>query len=355
MTTHYNLTSQLQAANISYTLEGGPNGDVVLGFLPMSHIYGVTLSLFQPLTFGSHVIVLPRFEEIQVLEAIQKYRVSHALLVPPLILRFIHSQNVKNYDISSMRSAMSGGAPLSPELATTFENKFPGCITIQGYGMTETTPNICTMRREEAKGRAGWVGKLIPTYQARLVREDGTDAPRGEAGEMWVRSPSVMKGYHNNREATVGTMALGGWFKTGDVLVRDEQGWFKVVDRVKELIKYKGFQVAPAELEALLLTHPKVVDAGVVGVYDKAEVTELPRAYIVAAEGVAKTEAEIAKFSEEVKAWVTARVAHHKRLRGGVVIVDVVPKSPSGKILRKDLRKRAQDEHDATVSTRARL
>lgn len=275
---------------------------------------------------------------------------THALFVPPVILRFIHSKNTPNYDLRSLRSVMSGGAPLSPELATTFEQRFPHCITIQGYGMTETTPNICTMRREEAVGRAGWVGKLIPTYQARLVLEDGSDAPRGQPGEMWVRSPSVMKGYHNNVAATTGTMALGGWFKTGDVLVRDEAGWFKVVDRVKELIKFKGFQIAPAELEALLLTHPRIVDCGVVGVDSKADATELVRAYIVAAEDVRQEELD--KFSEEVKAWVAARVAKHKRLSGGCFIVESVPKSPSGKILRKDLRKLAQQEFDSKLGAK---
>lgn len=241
MTTHYNFTSQLQAANVTYKLEGGPGGDIVLGFLPMSHIYGLTISLMQPLSFGSPVIVLPRFEETQVLKAIEYYKITHGLLVPPLILRFIHSPNVAKYDLSSLRTIMSGGAPLSPELATAFEKKFPGCVSIQGYGMcsalvktdwagmTESTPNICGMSRDDAigGGRQGWVGRLIPTYQARLVRDDGTDAPRGEAGELWVRSPSIMKGYHNNPTATAATMSLGGWFKTGDVLVRDEHGWFK--------------------------------------------------------------------------------------------------------------------------------
>jgi acyl-CoA synthetase (AMP-forming)/AMP-acid ligase II len=346
MTTHYNFTSQLQANNCSYHLETGPGGDVVLGFLPMSHIYGLTISLLQPLTFGAPVVVLPRFDEIPVLEAIQKYKVTHGLLVPPLILKFLHSPNTLKYDISSMRTIMSGGAPLSPELATAFEKKFPGCVSIQGYGMTETTPGITAMNRNDVLGgdRQGWVGRLLPTYQARLVQPDGTDAPRGSPGELWVRSPSVMKGYHNNPKATAETMALGGWFRTGDVLIRDEAGWYKVVDRVKELIKYKGFQVAPAELEALLLTHPKLVDAGVVGVYDAGEVTEMPRAYVVAADGIAK--AEHAALAKEVQAWVAARVAQHKKLRGGVILVDAIPKSPSGKILRKDLRKRAQDEYE---------
>lgn len=173
---------------------------------------------------------------------------THALLVPPLVLLFVHSKNLQNYDLSSLRTIMSGAAPLSPELCEAFIKRLPNTIIIQGYGMTETTPNICTMKREEARPRAGWVGRLLPTYQARLVRpEDGldADAAAGESGELWVRGPSVMKGYHANPEATVGTMAPGGWLRTGDILIRDNMGWFKVVDRLKELIKYKGYQGKP--------------------------------------------------------------------------------------------------------------
>jgi acyl-CoA synthetase (AMP-forming)/AMP-acid ligase II len=243
MTSHWNMTSQLQASNVTFTqLESGK--DVVIGFLPMSHIYGVTLSLFQPISFGCAVVILPRFEEASVLTAMQRYRVTVALLVPPLVLTFVQSKNLDKYDLSTVRVIMSGAAPLSPELSAAFMKRLPNSVIVQGYGMTETTPNICTMNRDEAIGREGWVGRLCPTYQARLVREDGSDcdADAGESGELWVRGPSVMKGYHANPTATVGAMAPGGWFRTGDVLVRDNKGWYKVVDRIKELIKYKGYQ-----------------------------------------------------------------------------------------------------------------
>ncbi|EKD01238.1 AMP binding protein [Trichosporon asahii var. asahii CBS 8904] len=197
------------------------------------------------------------------------------------------------------------------------------------------------------EGRKGSCGRLIPTYEARLVQEDGSDAPEGGRGELWVRGPSVMtRGYHRNPEATAKTMN-GDWFMTGDVAVRDPEGWYTIVDRVKELIKYKGFQVPPAELEALLLTHPDVVDAGVVGVWVEEQATELPRAYIVARPGLipeqGREEAR-SKFGKEIAAWVAGRVAQHKKLRGGVKVIDAIPKSPSGKILRKDLRVVAQEE-----------
>jgi acyl-CoA synthetase (AMP-forming)/AMP-acid ligase II len=273
--------------------------------------------------------------------------------VPPITIVLLNSPNVAKYDLSTVTTVMCGAAPLSTELLNAFIARvFPSAVVVQGYGMTETTPNIVTFPRELAKGHEGYVGRLMPSYQARLVEEDGTDAPQGGPGELWVRGPSVMKGYHDNVEATLNTIAPGGWLKTGDIISINPEGWFSVVDRKKELIKYKGFQVAPAELEGLLIQHPRVLDAGVVGVNDDSQATELPRAYIVAADN-ASTPADLAA---EVAAWVASKAASHKHLRGGIVVVDVIPKSPSGKILRKNLRIRAQEDKDVVHrSTRAKL
>ncbi|EJT49156.1 AMP binding protein [Trichosporon asahii var. asahii CBS 2479] len=336
MTTHYNMTSQLQAVNQAYqSLESGK--DTVLGILPFSHIYGLTVVLLQPLTVGVPVVVLPKFDEIPVLSAIQKFKITHGLIVPPILIVLLHSQNVKNYDLSSL----------------AFNKIHPHISLTQGYGMTETSPVITTMTSEHSASHPGYVGTLIPTFEARLVRGEGEDdAGIGERGELWVRSPSVMKDYFKNQKATDGTMS-GEWYKTGDVLVRDADGWLKVVDRVKELIKYKGFQVPPAELEALLLQHEKVVDSGVVGVWEESQATELPRAYIVAKPGLLKTPADKAKLEAEVSAWVASKVANHKKLRGGCIVIEAIPKSPSGKILRKDLRVRAEGER--AKETRAKL
>nr|WLW11164.1 putative coumaryl-CoA ligase [Trichosporon asahii] len=352
MTTHYNMTSQLQAVNKAYqSLESGK--DTVLGILPFSHVYGLTVVLLQPLTVGVPVVVLPKFDEIPVLSAIQKFKITHGLIVPPILIVLLHSQNVKNYDLSSLRTLMSGAAPLSGELIQAFNKIHPHISLTQGYGMTETSPVITTMTSEHSASHPGYVGTLIPTFEARLVRGEGEDdAGIGERGELWVRSPSVMKGYFKNQKATDGTMS-GEWYKTGDVLVRDADGWLKVVDRVKELIKYKGFQVPPAELEALLLQHEKVVDSGVVGVWEESQATELPRAYIVAKPGLLKTPADKAKLEAEVSAWVASKVANHKKLRGGCIVIEAIPKSPSGKILRKDLRVRAEGER--AKETRAKL
>ncbi|OCF37159.1 AMP-binding protein [Kwoniella heveanensis CBS 569] len=349
-TSHHNITSQIQAFNCSY--EPIKYKDVILAMLPFSHIYGLTVTLHQPLTVNGTVVILPKFEEASVLKAIERFKVTWALVVPPMLIALLHSPNVAKHDISTIRGFMSGAAPLSSDLIHAFERKYPHIKVTQGYGLTETSPVSHVMTLEESKGHDGHIGRVLPTYQARLVdQESGKDVEKGQRGELWLRGPSVMKGYWRNQEATSGVFALGGWFKTGDVATVDNNGYFSIVDRVKELIKYKGFQVPPAELEALLLTHPEVTDVGVIGIYSKAEATELPRAYVVPAGGLASLPTTEAKqeFSEKIVKWVSDKVANHKRLRGGVILLDVVPKSPSGKILRKDLRARAVKEEEEGV------
>jgi acyl-CoA synthetase (AMP-forming)/AMP-acid ligase II len=344
MTTHHNITTQIQTTiPVFEALQSGR--DAILGFLPLNHIYGTIYMLLLPIAYGIPTVLLPRFDEIAVLKAIEKHRVTLPLFVPPVVLRFMQSPNVDKYDLSSMRVVMSAAAPLQEDLCGAFEAKF-NVKVIQAYGMTEATPGITSMNSGMAAGRSGWSGRLMPTYQARLVTEEGEDAPLGQPGELWVRSPNIMKGYHGKDNC----FEPGGWFRTGDVAVIDPQGWYKIVDRMKELIKYKGLQVAPAELEALLLEHPEIVDAGVIGVYDKSQVTELPRAYVVAAPG-----ADVARLPANVDKWVAGRVAQHKKLRGGIVVIDEIPKSPSGKILRKELRTRAEQEWEGAEKQKAKL
>jgi len=193
------------------------------------------------------------------------------------------------------------------------------------------------------------VGLLLPNLEARLVIDgegDGNvDAKVGEPGELWIRGPTVMKGYLNNVAATKDCITHDKWFKTGDIAIRDPEGYFYIIDRRKELIKYKGFQVPPAELESVLLTHPDVADVAVIGVESAKEATELPRAYIVPARPDSiKTDAEMTALALAVQKWIQTKVARHKFLRGGVVIIDAVPKSAAGKILRRELRERAKQE-----------
>lgn len=351
-TTHHNLTSQLQALNAgARQLHSGV--DVVLGVLPFSHIYGLGMNFLQPLTRGVPVVVLPRFQEIPALAAIEKYRITHALIVPPIIVTLLNSPNVAKYDLSSLKTVVSGAAPLGGEIAAAFAKLIPGVNVLQAYGNTETSPVVLTAHAEEfaqTPGSVATCGRLLPFYQARIVSETG-DVGVGQRGELWVRGPTVMKGYLNNPAATASAVVEGGWYRTGDVVVRDEKGWYKVVDRVKELIKYKGFQVPPAELEALLLQHPEVIDAGVIGVYDAAQATELPRAYIVPRQRLGAREERV--LVKHVADWVAGRVANHKKLRGGVVVVDAIPKSAAGKILRKELRALAErDEKSGPAEAR---
>lgn len=204
-------------------------------------------------------------------------------------------------------------------------------------GLTETSPLTHAMRITHARGRQGTVGQLLPTYEARLIDvETGKDVEVGEAGELWVRGPSVMKGYYNNPTATANTFE-GRWFKTGDSARIDKEGYYSIVDRLKELIKYKGYQggsscrvslikVAPAELEAMLLTHPDVADAAVIGIWVEDQATELPRAYVVPRSAIPKGR-EREDFSKEIVSWMSQHVAQHKRLRGGCVLIDTIPKS----------------------------
>ncbi|CAK9783862.1 putative AMP binding protein [Cutaneotrichosporon oleaginosum] len=348
MTTHHNFTSQLQALKVA--CQQLTPQDAMLAFVPLSHTYGSTMVLQQPFSMGCPVVLLPKFEEQAALAAIEKYKITHGLIVPPIVIVLLHSELVPKYDLRSLRTLMCAAAPLGDELTKAFESRFPNCVVTQGYGLTETTPIITCLTGEEVVGRSGWVGRLLPTYEARLVDPDGNDVTTPlERGELWVRGPSVMKGYHKNPAATANTFH-DGWFKTGDVLIRSEDGWYKVVDRVKELIKYKGFQVPPAELEALLMTHPKIKDTAVVGIYDKSQATELPTAYVVVGSDVDTSDEGRAAFDKEIQAWVAARAARHKRLGGGVWIVDEIPKSPSGKILRRFLRDKGQAERDARVA-----
>lgn len=226
MTTHYNFTSQMQA--LMPAVQPLKPGDCMLAFVPLSHVYGTTMVLQQPLSMGAASVLLPRFEEKAALEAIQKYKIIHGLIVPPIVITLLHSPLVPDYDLTSLKTLMCAAAPLGPDLIAAFEKRLPNCRITQGYGLTETTPIITCLTGAEVEGRAGWVGRLLPTYEARLVDGEGKDVPNGERGELWVRGPCVMKGYHNNPASTAKTMHED-WFMTGDVLVRSDDGWYMVV------------------------------------------------------------------------------------------------------------------------------
>ena len=267
---------------------------------------------------------MPRFELPAFLSMLQEHRITRAYAVPPIVLALAKHPLVDEFDLSSVEYVLSGAAPLSADLEVACAGRL-GCRMQQGYGMTEASPVTHLVGDDAAGQTPGSIGQTVPNTECRIV-ELGTDedvAP-GEAGELWIRGPQVMKGYLNQPEATAHTINAEGWLRTGDVGRVDENGAFWIVDRVKELIKYKGYQIAPAELEALLLTHPEIADAAVIPVQDD-EAGEVPKAFVVGS-----------VTADEVTAFVAERVAPYKKLRA-VEVIDEIPKSPSGKILRRVL------------------
>ncbi|CAE6437667.1 unnamed protein product [Rhizoctonia solani] len=351
-TTHHNINTVLTICRGAFP---GmiPGKDAMLGILPFYHIYGCVKLVHYPFTLGVPVVVSPPFNPDEFCSYIEKYKITAALIVPPVLVVLASHPAVEKYNISTLRFFFSGAAPLGPELQSRVQQRLrsrgANLVITQGYGLTETSPTCTLLPLEWAERKVGCAGELLPNLEARLVAEDGTDAKEGEPGEFWLRGPTVMKGYLNNPTATANSITPDGWFKTGDIAVRDSEGFFTIVDRLKELIKYKGFQVPPADLENVLLTHPDIIDVGVIGVHSEEQATELPRAYVVHRAGYNsfKSQAERDAFGKEVQAWIQSKVAKHKFLRGGVSVIEAIPKSAAGKILRRQLRDLAKKELDA--------
>jgi 4-coumarate--CoA ligase len=303
--------------------------EVALAALPFFHIYGMQVLMNGLLSNGVTTVTMPRFDMAEALQAVQDFKVTRFFAVPPIVLGLANSPAVDEYDTSSIRQVFSGAAPLGAELAAKAAARL-GCEVVQGFGMTELSP--VSHSTVEGDYRPGTSGVTISNTESRIVDPDtGEDQPIGGRGELWVRGPQVMTGYLNNPTATAATIDAEGWLHTGDIAVIDEYGHMSIVDRMKELIKFKGFQVAPAELEALLITHPKIADVAVIGIPDD-EAGEIPKAFVTEAPGSSIT-------LEEIQALVGDNLVSYKQIREFEVI-EVIPKSASGKILRKDLRNR---------------
>ncbi|MPQ97743.1 AMP-binding protein [Modestobacter sp. I12A-02628] len=329
MLTHASVGVNLEQIHAMHRT--GP-GDRIVAVLPFFHIYGMTVLMNLPLRHGATVVVLPRFDLTQFLDVLEQHRITRAYVAPPVVLAMAKHPAVDGRDLSSLTFLMSAAAPLNGALAAAAAARL-GCEIGQAYGMTELSPGTHLVpdgRAAEAPPAS--IGQLFPSTEARLVStEDGRDVGLGEPGEIWIRGPQRMLGYFGLQEETDTLIDADGWLHTGDVGTVDADGWWHVVDRVKELIKYKGYQVAPAELEALLLAHPEVADVAVVGAYDE-QGDEIPHAFVVRAPGSDLT-------AEDVLAHVAERTSPYKRVRR-VTFTDAVPKSPSGKILRRELRAR---------------
>jgi acyl-CoA synthetase (AMP-forming)/AMP-acid ligase II len=328
MLSHRNLVANIAQVVPTSQLQAG---EVLIAVLPFFHIYGMQVLMNCGLRVGATVVTMPRFDLAQFLELHQKYGVTRSFVAPPIVVALAKHPIVADYDLSSLKQVFSGAAPLSAELGLECAARL-GCEVVQGYGMTEMSP--VSHLAPPGAYRPGSVGVTAPSTELRIVNPiDGSDLDVDEDGELWIRGPQVMKGYLANPVATELTLDPEGWLHTGDIGHVDAEGYVFVVDRLKELIKVKGFQVPPAELESLLLTHPAVADAAVIGLPDE-ESGEIPVGYVVlkagATEGV-----------EQIQQFVASQVAGYKQLRR-LTVVEAIPKSASGKILRRVLRDQAK-------------
>lgn len=372
MLSHRNIVANImqqvigEGGKLSWNGGHDGKGDRVLAFLPFYHIYGkigigleytergtnyvflgLTCLITQALYKGYHLIVMQKFDIEKWCAHVQNYRCTFSYIVPPVVLLLGKHPVVDKYDLSSLRMMNSGAAPLTQELVEAVYSRIKVGIK-QGYGLSETSPTTHSQRWEDWREAIGSVGRLMPNMKAKYMTmpEDGsapTEVAVGEVGELYLSGPNVFLGYHQNLEATRNCLSEDGWFQTGDVGYQDSKGHFYITDRVKELIKYKGFQVPPAELEGLLVDNDAIDDVAVIGIESDAHGSEVPMACVVRS---AKSKSSGRTEQEEaanIAKWLDSKVAHHKKLRGGVQFVEEIPKNPSGKILRRLLKLRFKD------------
>jgi acyl-CoA synthetase (AMP-forming)/AMP-acid ligase II len=327
MLTHYNLV-----ANVVQTdrVERLTEKEVMIGILPFYHIYGMVCLMSGALRVGATIVTMPRFDLEQFLSLIEKHKVTMGYIVPPIVLALAKHPAVENYDLSTLKDVLSGAAPLPEPVARACAERNNLSVR-QGYGLTETSP-VTHFNPRDHEIKLTSVGPAAPSTRYRVIDvSTGKDAFPGELGEIWIEGPQVMKGYLNNPDATQAMIDQDGWLHTGDIGHADEDGYLYVVDRVKELIKYKGMQVAPAELEAVIQSHPAVADAAVIPSPD-IEAGEVPKAFVV-------VKPEMSVSANEIMSHVAERVAPHKKVRR-VEFINEIPKVPSGKILRRQLVER---------------
>lgn len=324
MLTHRNLVANILQTDAAGHYRHGE--DLTIAFLPFFHIYGLTAIALLGLWSGATLVVMQKFELEPYLDLVERYRATLLHVVPPVVVALAKHPAVANRDFSSVRKLFCGAAPLGTDAIEQCTRRI-GCMLQQGYGLTETSPAAIITREARSRIKPGTVGTPVANTECRVVDpETGRDVPQGSDGEIWIRGPQVMRGYFNRPAETRAALDDEGWLRTGDIGHADAAADFFIVDRLKELIKYKGMQVPPAELEAVLLSHPDVADAAVVPLAD-AEAGEVPRAFVVR-KGPAT--------AEELMAYVASQVAPFKKVRR-LEFVDAIPKSASGKILRRVL------------------
>lgn len=335
---HFNLVANVEQtiymryAHKPFAFDSRPS-ERWIGFLPLYHAYGQLYTILMAVRLRVPVYVMAEFRYEDFLAAIGKYRITSLQVAPPILVMLSKRRETMRYDLSSVRDVLCGAAPLSRELQNEVQRRF-GVQVNQGWGMTEVTCGALHVPGG-IKDDSGSVGRLDPNCECRLVDDEGKEVGVGARGEIHIRGPNVCLGYWRNEAATKESIDADGWLKTGDIAVCDDKGFFWIVDRKKELIKVNALQVAPAELEAALLENEHIADAAVVGI--TLHGSEWPRAY-VAVQDTSKGQVK----PEDIQTWLAERVSKHKRLVGGVVFIDEVPKLASGKIQRKTMREWAK-------------
>jgi acyl-CoA synthetase (AMP-forming)/AMP-acid ligase II len=327
MLSHRNLVANILQLDAAGHLRDGE--DTLVCFLPFFHIYGLVVVMLLGLWSGATLVVMPRFDLERYLEIVERYRATVLHVVPPIVVALAKSPGVDGRDFTSIRKLFSGAAPLGADVIRQCAARV-GCLVQQGYGMTEASPATHTTPEQSHLAKPGSVGMPVANTECRVVDPaTGNDVAPGENGELWIRGPQIMRGYLNRPDETRAMLDAEGWLHTGDIGHADQDGHFFIVDRLKELIKYKGMQIAPAELEGVLLSHPAVADAAVVPQKDE-DAGEIPHAFVVL---------KAPATADELISFVAGRVASYKKIRR-LVFIDAIPKSPSGKILRRVLRER---------------
>ncbi|XP_054731348.1 uncharacterized protein LOC129239677 [Anastrepha obliqua] len=328
---HNNLVVNSEQLEIGFKLRASGRQEVVPGILPFFHIYGLNIVMLSKLAIGGKLVTMPQFRPEDLIKSLHEYKGTFLNIVPPIALFMINYPKLTQEMVPDLKYAVIGAAPISEADIERFLKKFPNTKLLQGYGMTETSP--LTLMVPTNNTRYGSAGAPTSNTEAKIVPIDGSSQKGlgpNMTGELCIRGPQVMKGYLNNDEANAEIFYPNGWLRTGDVGHYDDDGYFYITDRIKELIKVKGFQVPPAELEGILREHPKILEAAVIPRPDEFA-GELPRAIVVLREGMTATE-------EEIYDYVAERVAEYKKLDGGIVFAQAIPKNPTGKIMRKDLK-----------------
>ncbi|CAA0823479.1 4-coumarate--CoA ligase-like 9 [Striga hermonthica] len=327
--THRNFIAV--TANYFYQRLEKSSPSVGLSTVPLFHVFGFHY-LLKSVALGETVVVMGRFDLGKMLRAVEEHKVTLLAVAPPVVAGMVKSDLTRKFDLQSLEAVGSGAAPLGLDLRIeAFKKKFPKVSLYQGYGMTETSGALSRPVGDDEYARLSSVGKLIGTIEAKIVDLDtGVGLPQGKLGELWIRGPTVMKGYVDNHKANSETLVGDGWLRTGDICYIDDEGFLFVIDRVKELIKYKGYQVSPAELEELLLSHPDIMDAAVIP-YPDEDAGQVPLAFVVCRPKSNLDEQQIIDF-------IGKQVSPYKKVRR-VAFISSIPKSASGKILRKELLK----------------